>query len=405
VVSSRLLRLVRVRTMGRRAGLSDRAIVVGFAARFTDELAIGLVEVLSPTLRRVFGLSLASLALLFQILNWVALAVEPPAALLIDIRSRRTLMSAGGACVGIAVVLMGTAVGYGMLIAGFVVYGIGSGPLVGTGDVVLVEAFAIDPERAFGRATMIDTVGALLAPAVVALAGLAGLSWRVPLMAVGIGCVAYAGVIVTSDLPRPPGGAGTEGRARVLAQLRANVVQVLADPTARRWLLFLLCFEVFEAPRVLTYVWLHDHARMGQGLVAVYAVGEQVVSLATLALLDFWLRGHDADRVVPAACLGLLVLFPAWLGAPGIVGPILVGVPLTMCITTLWPIAKARSLASIPGRAGAITAIADLFTIIPITLVIGVLAEVTGLTAAMLLVGGPAAGLLLLIGSPSTSAG
>ncbi len=398
MVSSRLLRFARVGTMARRADYSERAVVVGFAGRFADEVASGLFVVLSPTLRRSFGLSLAAVALLYQVLSWVALVIEPPAGLLIDIRSRRVLMSLGAACIGVALVLMGTAAGFGMLVVGFGVYGLGSGPLVGTADVVLVEAFPDDPERAFSRGTMIDTLGALLAPAIVAAASEAGVPWRLPVLAVGIGSLVYAGVIAATEMPHPcpPAETGAPPE-RLVSRLRANATEVLADEGARRWLLFLFCFEVFEAAQVLRYVWLHDHVGMSQGLVAVYAAGEQVVGLAGLAVLDRWLRRRDSRQALLGACLGTLALYPAWLFAPGIGGRILIGVPLAFCTAMLWPIAKARSLISIPGRAGAVTAITTLFAVIPLALAFGVLAQSVGLTAAMLMLGVPSAAVLVVL--------
>jgi MFS family permease len=392
--SSRLLSFVRVRTMDRRADYSDRAIAIGFAARFTDEMGSGLFEVLAPTLRKTFGLSLAGVTLLYQVLSWVALVIEPPAALLIDVRSRRTLMTIGAACIATAVLLMGTAEGYGMLLAGFAVYGIGSGPLVGTADVILVEAFPDDPERAFSRGTMIDTVGALLAPAAVAAASWSGQSWRLPVLAIGIASLVYAGVIVSTSLPHPSRRAEPD---HLMSELRANLGKVIGDPRARRWLLFLLGLEILEAPRVLRYVWLHDRVGMSQGLVAAYAVGEQLVALVSLALLDGWLVRRDSRHVLVAACLGTLVLYPAWLAAPGIAGRILVGVPLTACTTMLWPIAKARSLVSLPGRAGAVSAVANLFGVLPLALVLGVLAEKIGLTAAIVAFSVPSAAVLVLL--------
>jgi hypothetical protein len=175
------------------------------------------------------------------------------------------------------------------------------------------------------------------------------------------------------------------------------VGEVVGDPGARRWLLFLLGLEILEAPRVLRYVWLHDRVGMSQGLVAAYAVGEQLVALVSLALLDGWLVRRDSRHVLISACFGTLVLYPAWLAAPGIAGRILVGVPLTACTTMLWPIAKARSLVSLPGRAGAVSAVANLFSVPPLALVLGVLAEKIGLTAAIVVFSVPSAAVLLLL--------
>jgi hypothetical protein len=239
----------------------------------------------------------------------------------------------------------------------------------------------------------------------VALASSLGLSWRLPVVAVGIGSLLYAALIASTAMPHPaniplvdgPNPGGPDRSDRLAAQLRANATQVLSDPGARPWLLFLLAFEVFEAALVLRYVWLHDHVGMSQGQVALYAVAEQVATLAGLALLDHSLARRDSGRVLMAACVGTLIAFPAWLATPGIAGRFLVGLPLTACTTVLWPIAKARSLVSIPGRAGAVSAVANLFAIIPLALGFGVLAQAIGLTAAMLVLGVPAACLLVLL--------
>jgi hypothetical protein len=136
---------------------------------------------------------------------------------------------------------------------------------------------------------------------------------------------------------------------------------------------------------------------MSQGLVAAYAVGEQLVALVTLAALDGWLGRRDSRHVLISACAGTLVLFPAWLAAPGIAGRVLLGVPLTACTTMLWPIAKARSLVSLPRQAGAVSAVANVFGVVPLVLIFGVLAQGIGLTAAMLVFGVPAAAILVVL--------
>jgi hypothetical protein len=86
--------------------------------------------------------------------------VEPIAASTIDHSSRRRLMTFGGAMVAVSVVVMGIAPGYPMLLLGFALYGVGSGPLAHTADVVVVESFPGNGERAYNRSTILDTVGA-----------------------------------------------------------------------------------------------------------------------------------------------------------------------------------------------------------------------------------------------------
>lgn len=362
--------------------------------RFTDELLSGVFVVLAPTFRRVFGLSLVAVTLLDQVLAWVALVVEPPASMLIDVRSRRVLLAAGALAIGASMVVIGAAPGYDVLLVGFALYGVGSGPLAHTADVVLVESFPHDSERVFARATFLDGLGALVAPLLVAAAAWAGLSWRAAPIAVGVWGLLYGRAMAATAFPEPPGRTGSGGLSLV-RELRANVVEVLASGDARRWLLFLLWLEVLEAPDVLEYVWLVEDVGMSQGGVAAYAAGEQLVGLASLLWLDRWLARRDVKRVLAVVIAGLLVAYPAWLYAPGVWGRVVLGVPVAFLWYMLWPIGRARALTSVPGRAGAVTAVTTLFAVLPLALMFGGLAEAIELRTAMLVVTVP--GLLLLL--------
>jgi hypothetical protein len=55
-------------------------------------------------------------------------------------------------------------------------------------------------------------------------------------------------------------------------------------------------------------------------------------------------------------------------------------------MAVFWPIGKSQSLASIPGKGGAITAIHSLTSLVPMALFFGLLAEAITLTGAMLAV-------------------
>ena len=258
-----------------------RAVFLAFGARFVDEVLSGAWTVLAPTFRRAFGLSLLQIGLLTQVLEWVALLVEPVSASLIDIRSRRVLLGFGAAVLAVSVTVMGAAPAYPALLIGFAIYGLGSGPLAHTADVVVVESFPGAPERAFNRATFLDTTGAVLGPAVIAVAAGVGLSWRIVLVALGAGTAVYAAAIWRTTFPAPPASAP----AAFLRTAGGNVRTVLRNGAARRWLLVLLWLDLFEAAFVLEYVWLHDTVGLSEPLVAAYAVGRP---------------GDRADRAGPA---------------------------------------------------------------------------------------------------------
>lgn len=347
---------------------------------------------LGPTLLRVFGLDLVGLAFLNQLLFWVALVVEPVASLLVDVRSRRVLLVWGSAAVAGSLLLMGGAVSYGLLLAGFVVYGMGSGPLAHTADIVLVESARGDAERVFTRATLFDTCGALLAPAVVAVTATAGLSWRVPLLMAAAVAGGFAILSAITAFPRPPVSGSHGGLAR---QLGGHLREVASSRRARRWLLFALLLELFEAPAVLRYVWLAEDVSMGQAGAAAYAVAEQAVALGALAVLER--RQRHASVALPAVCIAVGALYACWLAAPGVVGKLVLGAPLAFLASWIWPISRARTLQAVPGRAGAVSAVSTLTPVVPGPLLVGVAAQIFGLTAAFALTAVPLAAALAVV--------
>ncbi|MGH9164937.1 MAG: MFS transporter, partial [Acidimicrobiales bacterium] len=318
--------------------------------------------------------------LLEQVLGWVALVVEPPASLLIDVWSRRALLAFGATCVGLSTLMMGLAPSYAALLAAFAVYGLGSGPLAQTADVVNLEAYPDDPERAFGRATSIDTVGAMLAPALVAVTGWLHVDWRIVLAGLGGGALGYAWALAATPFPAPP---PTVDGHRLLAGLRSNVRTVLGDARTRSWLLVLVALDLFETAMLLKYVFLVEQVGLSQAQAAVYAAAEQAVGLVALAWLDRRLDRRGSGGVLPGAAIATLVLLPAWVVVPGVTSRLALGIPLAFASTMFWPIAKSRSLTSIPGKAGAVNAVTALFVLLPLPLAFTAIAQWVGLGPAM----------------------
>ncbi|MGE0794954.1 MAG: MFS transporter [Acidimicrobiia bacterium] len=376
-----LIRLCRLDRLPRRAGVDDRAVAVAFTARFVDEALSGAWTVLTPTFRRVFDLSLLQVGLALQLLEWVALAVEPAAATSVDLVSRRRLIAVGGVAVAASVAIMGLAPTFPVLLVGFALYGIGSGPLAHTADIVVVEAFPDDPERAYGRATMLDTVGALLGPAAVAGAAAAGLSWRVVLVALAGVAAVHAYAASTASFPPPP--RTREPGDRLGRAIVGGIRLAAADARIRRALLVLLAFDLFESAFVLKYVWLHDQVGLSEAAVALWAVVEQVVGLVALLALDGWLQRHPGRRILGLAAAALLVLPGAWVLAPGVGGRIAVGVPLAFAAALVWPIAKFQLLVVEPTLSGATQAATTLFPLVPLALLQAAAASRFGTGPAM----------------------
>lgn len=356
-------------------------MLLGFGGRFADELLSGLPDVLMPALRVQFGLSYTQISFLDLALRYVAAVVEPGADLLIDVWQRRWLLAWGAAALGLSTILLGLAPNYLFLLTAFAVYGLGSGPLAHTADVVLVEAHTRAPDRIFARATMMDTVGALLSPLLVTLALWVGLPWRWLLVTLGAGSLIYGLMLLRTTFPAPAAD-HSDDPGTLLAGVRQNLRVVLTSRDVWRWLLFLFLFELLETPFIFKTVWLNEHVGLSQALVGVYRAFEMAIHLISLLILDRWLARQDAKRILQVANVALLLLIPLWLFTPGIWTRFLLALPLNFFFTVYWPLGRAQSLSSAPGRAGAVTAVNALFGLVPFSLLFGLLAEWMTLTGA-----------------------
>lgn len=384
---SRLHSFWQDRTTGwrlpRAEGISDRQVVLAFGARFWDELLSGMPDVLMPTLQQQLGLSLAQVSLLRQLLDYVALVVEPVSGLLIDVWPRRWLMALGAVGISLSVILIGIAPTLGLLLLAYALFGAASGPLAHTGDVVIVEAYPTVPDRAFTRSTMIDTVGALLGPLLVAAVFWWDLSWRGLLVAAGLVGILYGLALWRVGFP-PPAQAGPRDEGSLWETIGTNVRVALADGEARRWLLFLFCFHLLETPFLLKSIWLVQEVGMSQAWVGVYVAVEMAVGLLGLVVLDRWRRKSTVGHVLRVITLAVALVFPLWLLLPGVWTRFLLMIPLAFVFAMYWPLAKASSLAAVPGRAGVMQAVSSLFGLLPLPLLFGLLAQAMGLTWAML---------------------
>ena len=159
----------------------------------------------------------------------------------------------------------------------------------------------------------------------------------------------------------------------------------------------LFAFDVFEAAFVLKYVWLHDDVGLSEPAVASWAVGEQLVGIGALLVLDRWLAGRAPRRILQVAAALLAVLPAAWVAAPGVGGRVVLAVPLAFATALVWPLAKTRSLTIAPELAGASQAVTTLYPIIPLTLAETWFAGAVGVGPAMAVTAALGAGLILLL--------
>jgi MFS family permease len=377
-----MARIIKFDSLPRAKNVTDRLVAVLLSARFMDEVLSGLPEVLMPTMRAHFGLSYTQISLLSLALNYVAAIIEPINGLLIDLWKRPWLMAWGAAGIGLATMVMGAAPTFAILLLGFALYGLASGPLAHTADVVLVESYPEAPDRIYSRATILDTLGALISPLLVSLVFFLRLDWRWLMIGLGFSSLLYAVIILGTRFP----SAVNRHRPAELGWVRAlreSLWAVLGNRQAWSWLLFMFVLAVLESPFHFTTVWLREQVGMSQALIGVYRVVEMAVSIVSLVFLERWLARMGYRRILLWTSFALLILYPIWLLTPGIWQRFLLSLPISFLFTFYWPIGKAQSLASVPGRGGTVTAIQSLLGLIPLPLFFGLLAEATSLTSAM----------------------
>ena len=201
---------------------------------------------------------------------------------------------------------------------------------------------------------------------------------------------ANAGLILRTGFPRPAAHGERKTGIPLWHTLRGNVREVLASPEARRWLIFLFCFQLLETPFVLKTVWLAQEVGMSQALVGVYVAAEMGVGIVSLLVLNRWRARSETGHVLRVVTGAVAVLFPLWLFVPGVGSRFVLMLPLTFFFAMFWPISKARLLTAAPGRAGAVTAVSSLFGFIPLPLFFGLLAQSIGISSPMLAVFVPA---------------
>lgn len=378
---SRLAVTLRLHAIPRATELDDRATVLILFARFIDELCSGLLVVLMPTFRRRLGLTVEQVGWCFQVMFSVGAIVEPVTSAAIDLRRRRPLVVVGAAGWAAALLLAAGAPSFGWLVAAFAVAGAAYGPLANTADVVLIEGHPDAVERISSRSTQLDTVGALLAPGLVALGGWAGVDGRILLLVTAAGVAGYAALLVGTVLPSAMTAAGGP---RLVSQMTANLRVVLSDRRGRLGISALMLVEVLGLSEVFEPVWLRDVVEVSQSLIAVHVATGLAASLLALTLLDRWLTRHDALVILVACCIASAIVYPAWLLVPGYPAKLAFVALRDAVMAPLWPLLHARALAALPGKAGAVTAWTALIAVLPLHAVFGWLAESFGFTATML---------------------
>lgn len=290
-----------------------------------------------------------------------------------DYRSRRAIAGGGAFASAAALLVIGTADSYGLLLAGAFMVGAASTAMVDTCEIALADLAGDDLEKHLTVQNLWGSVGDLLGPAIVVTVAALGLSWRVSYV-VGAGLVLLYGAWLAS-LPFPPPHPHPDGH-----RVGGAVTSVLRDPAV--WLAgtAVMLLGPLDEPMLAFLIAHLQQARglteTGATLIAALSVVGAFVGYATLRR---WKNAPALDAALLAMATSALVAAPDALTASGV--SLLVGVFLVR----VWVALQARVLRIRPGQAGTVKAAVALIETAGwgLPLVAGAVADHANVTAGL----------------------
>ncbi|MBN1963363.1 MAG: MFS transporter, partial [Anaerolineae bacterium] len=385
---------------------SARLVWLMLAARFLDEWWGGLLVILLPLIRDDLGLDYAQVSVLLASFGWAGWFADPVTGLIADVWRRRPIIAWSALGVAGVMLVLARAASFEVMLLVCLGYSVGVTPLAVIADAVLVDTHPDAVGRIMARQTLIDTLGALLAPLTATVLAALGMPWP-PAFLIAFACfVLYGALLWRTDFP-PNGvnhdGEAEEGDSGGLRAMWHNLRAVSREPGVWRWLFFITAQDfITDVALGFKALFLADVIGLDAGWIGLYLAVDMAAGVAGLALLDRALGRWSELVLLRASALAVSLLFPLWLFTGAAWLNFLFSLLLTLGASALWPLAKGRLLAAADGRTATVAALSPL-TGLPanvVPLIVGAVAGVAGLRAGLLiLLVGPAAMLLILYGA------
>jgi MFS transporter, FSR family, fosmidomycin resistance protein len=340
----------------------------------------GVREAAWPFIRTDLGLSYQQIGLLLAVPGLVSSLLEPALGILGDSGRRRSLVLAGGAGFALALLLVGWAPDFGLLLVGFLLLYPASGAFVSLSQATLMDREPDAHERNMARWVAAGSIGVVAGPLLLSGSVALGAGWRSLMIALAVVAV----LLVLAARSTRFDGAG-EGAPRFAAVSR-DAVRELRNPRVLRWLVVIevqdLMVDVLFGFLALYFVDVVGTGGVSAGLAVGVWTGAGLVGNAGLLWLLSRMPGLSYLRW---SALAVAVVFPAFLLVPGL-GPKLVLLATLAVLTSGWyAIPQGQLYSALPGRSGtalALSNVSGLFgSLFP--LAIGTLAARVGLGPAL----------------------
>ncbi|GAB4420354.1 MAG: hypothetical protein Kow002_08670 [Anaerolineales bacterium] len=363
-----------------------------------DELVFGVGEAAWPLIRTDLGLTYAQIGLALSLPKLIAALIEPFVGILGDIWRRRTLILGGGIFFSLALLLIGQADAFPVLLFGWALINPSSGAFVSLSQASLMDSAPDRHDQNMARWAFAGSLGVVAGPLLLGGIVFLGGTWRLVFISLGLLAVLTllgARQILPRDarLPWPGFDQLWCGLKDAFSALRRGEVV--------RWLV-LLEFSDFMLDILYGYLALYFVDVVGLTPAnAAFAIGIwTVVGLLGDFLLIPLLEHVDGLAYLRVSVLAELFIFPAFLLISNLYLKLIFLGLMGLFNAGWYAILKGRLYSSMPGRSGSVMALNQVGGLLGsfLPFFIGLAAQHFGLANAMwLLLAGP---LALLLGLP-----
>ena len=391
--------LPRLRNLFLGGGALVLALLV---IEFLDEFFYGALEAAWPIIRDDLSLTYVQIGLLLSLPRIWGSVAGIAIGILGDVWNRRALIIGGGVLFIASLLLVSGSASFAMLMAGLLIFNPSSGAFVGLSQATLMDYDTSRYEQNMARWTFAGSLGVALGALALGGAIQLGMGWRELVLATAF--MASLALLAALKLPLAGASSATGGAYPTLADTRNGVsgaLGALRRLPVLRWLVLLELANLM-GDWLLSYLALYfvDVARASQAQAALgVALWTGVGLLGDMLLIPLLERVRGLAYLRYSA-LAELVLFVAFLLAPGMWPKLVIVALLGFGNAGWYSILQAQMYKEMPGKSGTVMAVNDISALVSglIPLGIGLAARTWGLGPAMwLYLAGPIA---LLVGIP-----
>jgi FSR family fosmidomycin resistance protein-like MFS transporter len=364
-----------------------------------DELIYGVEGAALPLIRDDLALTYTQVGLLLTLPHLVGNVLDPVIGVLGDVWRRKALIVIGALVTALAMLLVAFGYTFPALILAFCLSYPASTAYVSLSQGTLMDLNPGRHDQMMARWTVLGAVGQFAGPALVAATLTLGFGWR----GLYVGLALLAGLVALIFWrQRFNGGHAAEStEAQGLVAGLRELPRAIRTSGVLRWIILIeladLLLDVFYNFCALYFT---DVVRVSPAVAGVAVAVLTLSGLAGDVLLIPLLEKYDGVRLIRRTALVTLIVYAAFLLAPGVWAKFALLVMLGPLRSGWYQVLQGRAYSCLPGKSGTVIAIGSLGGMFAASfpVILGAVAERVGLGWAMVIL--TLAPISLLVGLP-----